>query len=64
MGKGLMPELKEFPGMIMKTEIELGGKKVDTTVLSVKTDNVDPGIFAIPKGYTEISSPSLNFQPK
>jgi hypothetical protein len=64
MGKGLMPELKDFPGMIMKTELLKGGKKVVTTLVSAKEDNVDPGIFAIPKGYTEITSPTLNFQPK
>jgi len=64
MGKGLMPELKDFPGMIMKTELDLGGKKTDTTLISAKEENVDPGIYAIPKGYTEISSPVLNFQPK
>jgi hypothetical protein len=64
MGKGLMPELKDFPGMIMKTEVVKDGKKVDITLLSAKEDNVDPGIFNIPKGYTEITSPALNFQPK
>jgi hypothetical protein len=64
MGKGLMPELKDFPGMIIKTELDLGGKKTVTTLISAKEENVDPGIFAIPKGYTEISSPALNFQPK
>jgi hypothetical protein len=64
MGKGLMPELKDFPGMIMKTELLKGGKKVVTTLVSAKEDNVDPGVFSIPKGYTEITSPTLNFQPK
>jgi hypothetical protein len=64
MAKGLMPELKDFPGMIMKTELVMGGKKVVTTLVSAKEDNVDPGIFAIPKGYTEVTSPALNFQPK
>lgn len=64
MGKGLMPEIKDMPGMPMKTEIELNGKKVTTTILSTKEDNVDPKSFDIPAGYKEISSPELNFQPK
>jgi hypothetical protein len=63
MGKGLMPELKDFPGMMMKTEIDLGGKKIVTTVLSAKEENVDPAIFKIPANYKEVSSPALNFQP-
>lgn len=64
MGKGLMPEIKDFPGMMMKTEIDVGGKKITTTFISLKEDNVDPNSFQIPAGYKEISSPSLNFQPK
>lgn len=64
MGKGLLPEIKDFPGMTMKTEIVLNGKKVTTTVISVKEDNVDPKVLDIPAGYKEITSPELNFQPK
>ncbi|HSI12465.1 MAG TPA: DUF4412 domain-containing protein [Chthoniobacter sp.] len=64
MGKGLLPDIKDFPGMTMKTEIVLNGKKVTTTVVSVKEDNVDPKVFDIPAGYKEITSPELNFQTK
>ena len=52
MGNGLMPDLKDFPGMIMKTETDLGGKKIVTTLVSAKEENVDPTIFTIPTGYT------------
>jgi len=62
MGKGAMPSLKDFPGMIMKTEIDLGGKKTISTLVSAKEENVDPAIFKIPAGYKEITSPGLNFQ--
>jgi hypothetical protein len=64
MGKGLMPDMKDFPGMAMKTEIDLNGKKVTTTLVSAKEENVDPKAFDIPAGYKEISSPTLNFQAK
>ncbi|MEI9894461.1 MAG: DUF4412 domain-containing protein [Chthoniobacter sp.] len=64
MGKGLLPDIKDFPGMTMKTEIVLNGKKVATTLVSAKEDNVDPKSFDIPAGYKEITSPELNFQPK
>jgi hypothetical protein len=63
MGKGLMPELKDFPGMMMKTEMDMKGKKTVTTLVSAKEENVDPGLFKIPAGYKEVSSPNLNFQP-
>jgi len=64
MGKGLLPDIKDFPGMAMKTEIVLNGKKVATTLVSAKEDNVDPKAFDIPAGYKEITSPELKFQPK
>ncbi len=64
MGKGLMPDIKDMPGMPVKTEIDLNGKKVTTTILSAKEDNVDSKLFDIPAGYKEISSPELNFQSK
>ncbi len=63
MGRGLMPELKDFPGLAMKTEIDMGGKKTITTLVSAKEENVDPAIFKIPAGYKEVTSPALNFQP-
>jgi hypothetical protein len=62
-GKGLMPDIKDFPGMTIKTEMTFDGKKIVTTLVSAKEDNVDPGIFNIPKDYKEITSPTLNFQP-
>lgn len=64
MGKGLMPDIKDFPGMTMKTEIEMDGKKIVTTLVSAKEDNVDPKVFDIPAGYKEVTSPALNFQAK
>lgn len=63
MGKGFMPELKDFPGMMMKTETDWSGKKIVTTLLSVKEENVDAAIFKIPSNYREVSAPALNFQP-
>ncbi len=64
MGKGLMPELKDFPGMQIKTEMDLGGKKVSTVLVSAKEEDVDPSSFEIPKDYTEASAPAVNFQQK
>jgi len=64
MGKGLLPDIKDFPGMAMKTEIVLNGKKVTTMLTSAKEENVDPKSFDIPAGYKEMTSPELKFQPK
>ena len=61
MGKGIMPELKDFPGMQIKTEMDLGGKKISTVLISAKEETVDPASFDIPKDYKEASAPALNF---
>jgi Domain of unknown function (DUF4412) len=54
---GLLPDPKTFPGMTMKTEMELGKKKVTTTLVSAKEEPVDPAIFEIPEGYREQAGP-------
>jgi hypothetical protein len=62
MAKGVMPDLKDFPGLPIKTEMDLGGKKISTTIASVKEEAVDPAIFNIPNGYKEISGSDLDLQ--
>ena len=64
MGRGMMPELKDFPGMTIKTEMEMGGKKITTLLISAKEEKVDPASFDIPKDYTEASAKIPSFQPK
>ena len=62
--QGLMPDPTTFPGMTMKTEMELSGKKVTTTTLSVKETPVSASLFEIPAGYKETPMPELKFEPK
>lgn len=64
MGRGLMPELKDFPGFPIKTEMELGTEKISSVLLSVKEENVDPASFDIPKDYTEVSAPAQSVPPR
>lgn len=63
MGQGTMPALKDFPGMMIKTEIDLGGKKTTTTLVSAREENVDPAVFNVPASYKEVTSPALTFPP-
>jgi hypothetical protein len=62
MAKGVMPDLKDFPGLPIKTEMDLGGKKLTTLIVSAKEEAIDPTIFKIPNGYKEISAPDLDLQ--
>ncbi|MCE9610895.1 MAG: DUF4412 domain-containing protein [Chthoniobacter sp.] len=57
MGRGLMPALKDFPGLPIRTELELGGQKITTVLLSVREEDVNPASFEIPPGYTEVTAP-------
>ncbi len=62
--QGLLPDPKTFPGMTMKTELELGGKKVTTTTLSVKQGPVDPALFKLPRNYKETPLPEAKSEPE
>lgn len=62
--QGLMPDPAKFPGMTMKTMIELNGKKITTTTMSVKEEPVADTLFEVPGGYKEAPTPELQFVPK
>jgi len=59
---GVMPGPKDFPGMPLKTEMDLGGKKITYIIISAKEEAVDPAIFKIPSGYKEVSEPDLDLR--
>ncbi len=62
MGQGVMPEMKDFPGMVIKTEIVKDKQKITTTLVSAKEEDVPASVFNIPANYKETTSPTLNFQ--
>jgi hypothetical protein len=53
----LMPDPKQMPGLRLRTEFEMGGSKVATTIQTIKQEPVDPSIFEVPKGYREVALP-------
>lgn len=59
----LMPPLDQFPGMVMKREMNHKGTKTTSTLLSVKTDAIDAQIFQTPEGYKEQPAPKLPEAP-
>jgi len=60
MSKGVMPDLKDFPGMAVKTEMDLNGQKISVTVVSVKDEPVDANLFTVPPGYKEVPGSSVD----
>lgn len=51
---GVAPRTRDLPGMPMKIAMERGDQKVTVTLVSVKEEPVDPGIFKIPGDYKEL----------
>ncbi|HEY5234440.1 MAG TPA: hypothetical protein VIK35_13000 [Verrucomicrobiae bacterium] len=57
-GKGLEPDLRLLPGMVVKKQTAVGGRTdngqlVTISLVSVKIEPVDPTIFEVPSDYTE-----------
>jgi len=48
-----------LPGVVLKTEMDLGGKKTTSTIVSVKEQDIDAREFEAPAGYTSITPPGL-----
>lgn len=54
------PKMDSLPGLPVKTEVDMGGQKMTTTLVSVKEQPVDAADLEIPAGYTEMQMPSFN----
>jgi hypothetical protein len=55
----LMPPLDQFPGMVIKREMNHKGTKTTSTLISAKTDTLGAELFEVPKGYKEQPAPKL-----
>lgn len=60
----LMPPLDQFPGMVIKREMNHKGTKTTSTLVSVKTDPIDAKTFEAPEGYKEQTGPKLPEAPE
>ena len=60
MTKGLMPDPRDFPGIAVKTEMDMKGRKVTTTLLSIKEEPVEAAVFELPPEYREATAPAFN----
>ena len=59
LSKGSAPDISSLPGMVVKTQTEMNGQKVTSTLISVKEQPVDASVFETPKGYQEMTQPGL-----
>jgi hypothetical protein len=61
--KGTAPDVSTLPGMVIKTQMEMNGQKVTSTLVSAKEQSVDASIFQIPQGYHEMTQPGAGGAP-
>ena len=54
---GMSPQASDFNGMVVKSEMTMMGKKVDSFLVSAKEETVDPKEFAPPASYNEMKMP-------
>jgi len=53
----MMPSATDLPGVRLRTEFELGDKKIASTITSIKEEPVDPAVFKVPADYKEVAVP-------
>ncbi len=60
MAREAAPQPEDFPGVPVKTQVEMGaGQKVTTTLMSLKDEPVNDSEFAVPAGYKAMSMPTM-----
>lgn len=60
MASEMAPQPTDFPGVPVKTEIEIApGQKVTTSLLSAKEETLDATLFEAPKDYKAMAMPML-----
>jgi O-succinylbenzoate synthase len=61
--KGSSPDVNTLPGMVVKTQMEMNGQKVTSTLVSVKEQSVDASVFETPKDYQQMTQPGVGGSP-
>ncbi len=57
MSKDTSPAVCALPGMVVKTQMEVNGQKLTSTLVSVKEESVDASAFDVPKDYKLMTQP-------
>jgi hypothetical protein len=53
------PQAGDFPGMVVKSEMQVMGKTSVSELVSVKEEAVDAAVFVLPQDYQEMKMPAL-----
>ncbi|HUA68457.1 MAG TPA: DUF4412 domain-containing protein [Candidatus Saccharimonadales bacterium] len=61
--RGTAPDVGALPGMVVKTQMEMNGQKITSTLVSAKEEPVDASIFQTPKDYQEMTQQAPSAAP-
>jgi hypothetical protein len=55
----LTPKASDFPGMVIKSEVQMMGKTSVSELVSAKEEAVEETVFTLPTGYQEMKMPAM-----
>ena len=64
MSKGAAPDINSLPGMAVKTQMDVNGQKITSTLVSIKQTSLDASIFDTPKDYKAMTQPEMGAPPQ
>jgi len=57
MSRDMSPDISTLPGMVVKSQADMAGQKVITTLISAKEETVESSAFEAPKDYQDMAQP-------
>ena len=55
-----MPDMRDFPGLPLRSVVTVNGKEITSTLVSAKQDSLGDEEFIVPKDYQEIKMPDMH----
>ena len=54
-----MPDYRDFPGLPLRSTVNMGGTQITSTLKTVRQDPVSEAEFAVPAGFEEMQMPDM-----
>ena len=54
-----MPDMRDFPGLPLRSVVKVNGREMTSTMVSVKQDSLGDDEFTVPKDFQEIKVPNM-----
>jgi hypothetical protein len=54
-----MPDYRDFPGLPLRSKVNLNGREITSTLVSVKQDALNDSDFVVPQDFEEMKMPDM-----